>query len=112
MQTLCYKIRLKENSLERAKKWAQVMNQRSKEVIATLKLEGVFVESVFLDSDSDGDYLIYFIKAKDLNFMRQFSKNSTLAIEDFHKTFKRDTFAQSKTLEALIDFDLLSENLA
>ncbi|NJS42160.1 hypothetical protein HC766_08130 [Candidatus Gracilibacteria bacterium] len=50
------------------------MNIRADEVFETLSLEGVYVESVFLEKCDDGYYLIYFVKAKSLDNMREFSK--------------------------------------
>ena len=41
------------------REWAQTMNQRLEEVLATLADESVTVESVFLLSRADGDYFVY-----------------------------------------------------
>ncbi|NJL97260.1 hypothetical protein HC864_05685 [Candidatus Gracilibacteria bacterium] len=105
METLCYKIKLKKGSLKQVRQWAEQMNIRAGEVFETLSLEGVYVESVFLEKSDNNYYLIYFVKAESLNDMREFSKNSTLPIEKFHKDFKRTTFESSAELESLIDFD-------
>lgn len=103
METLCYKIKLKKGSLKQVRQWAEQMNIRAGEVFETLSLEGVYVESVFLEKSDNNYYLIYFVKAESLNDMREFSKNSTLPIEKFHKDFKRTTFESSAELESLID---------
>ena len=57
--TTCKLIRLKPGSVALVREWAQTMNQRLEEVLATLADESVTVESVFLLSRADGDYLVY-----------------------------------------------------
>ena len=62
METVCVKVRLKPGSLPRVQAWAAELNNRRDEVMATLRDEGVVIESVFLD----GEALVYYLKAKDL----------------------------------------------
>ena len=59
METACAKVRLKPGSLDRVREWATELRTRSDEVLATLRDEGVVIESVFLDSDEQGDFLVY-----------------------------------------------------
>jgi hypothetical protein len=61
METVCVKVRLRPGSLPRVEAWAAELNARRDEVLATLRDEGVVVESVFLD----GEALVY-LKAKDV----------------------------------------------
>ena len=56
------RVRLKPGSLPRVRAWAAELNARRDEVLATLRDEGVIVESVFLD----GEELVYYLKAKDV----------------------------------------------
>ena len=62
-ETRCVKIKLKPNSLEKVREWAQTINERKDEALATLRDEGVILETVFLDQNSEGDFLIYVMKA-------------------------------------------------
>ena len=48
-ETRCVKIKLKPNSLEKVREWAQTINERKDEALATLRDEGVILETVFLD---------------------------------------------------------------
>jgi hypothetical protein len=64
MDTACVKVRLKPDSLDRVRASAAELNRRSDEVLATLLDEQVVVESVFLDQTSEGDLLIYYLKAR------------------------------------------------
>ena len=46
--------------------WAAELNRRADEVLATLRDEGVVVESVFLEQTASGDFLIYYMKAQSI----------------------------------------------
>ena len=64
METMCVRVRLKPGSLSRVHEWAAELRTRSEEVLATLRNEGVLVESAFLGSDEQGDFLISYMKAQ------------------------------------------------
>src|SRR2546423_1851131 len=51
METVCVRVRLNPGSLSRVHQWATELRTRSEEVLATLRNEGVLVESSFLGSD-------------------------------------------------------------
>ena len=108
METTCVKVRLKPGSLDRVRAWAAELNRRSDEVLATLRDERVIVESVFLDQTSDGDFLIYYLKARSLEEARQVVQQSERAIDAYHKEFKRDTWDTRKPLDLLVDFENFS----
>ena len=77
MQTACIKVRLKPGSVPRVREWAAELNRRADEVLATLRAEGVVLESVFLDTDN-GDCVIYYTKALNLEeARRQYSVHTT-----------------------------------
>ena len=99
------KIRLKPGSLEQVRAWAAELNRRPGEVLATLRDEGVVIESVFLDETADGDYLVYYMKARSLADARAVAQRSTHAIDAYHQRFKQDTWEATTPLEALIDFE-------
>jgi hypothetical protein len=101
METVCVKVRLKPGSLPRVQAWAAELNARRDEVLATLRDEGVVVESVFLD----GDELVYFLKAKDVAHAQAVYARSQHAIDGYHREFKDETFAEQRPLELLVDFE-------
>jgi hypothetical protein len=103
-ETRCVKVKLKAGSLERVREWAAEINRRADEALATLTDEGVVVESVFLDSTDEGDFLIYYMKAESLERAREARRNAH-AIDEYHQQFQRDAFESGKQLELLIDFD-------
>ena len=59
VETVCVRVRLEPGSLPRVREWAAELNARRDEVMATLRDEGVRIESVFLE----GETLVYFLKA-------------------------------------------------
>ena len=101
METVCVRVRLEPGSLPRVRKWAAELNARRDEVLATLRDEGIRVESVFLD----GETLIYYLKADSLDHAREVYARSQHAIDAYHRKFKDETFAEETQLELLVDFE-------
>lgn len=65
-------------------------NDRMKEVLATLHDESVVVESVFLLSRGDGDYLVYYMCARSMEQARTVVKTSTHEVDAIHQRFQRE----------------------
>lgn len=103
MKTKCVKIKLKPGCLDRVREWAAEINRRSGEALATLKNEGVSIESAFLDSTSEGDFLIYYMRAIDFDRAKEVVSRSMHPIDAFHKQFKEDCWTERKRLELLVD---------
>lgn len=55
-ETRCFKIKLKPNSIEKAREWAKTINARNQEALAALRDESVILETVFLDRTTEGDF--------------------------------------------------------
>ena len=108
-ETRCVKIRLKPNSIEKVREWAETLKRRETEAIETLRDEGVILETVFLDQTGEGDFLIYVMKAESYEKAKEAVKNSVHAIDEYHQNFKRDCWEDRKCLELLIDLDRISE---
>lgn len=106
------KVRLKPDSVGRVREWADELRNRTDETLATLRDEGVVVESAFLDRTDEGDFLIYYLKAKSLDAATQAVSQSLHPIDAFHQQFKRETWDTRKQLELLIDFENLPEGRA
>ena len=105
LETTCVKIRLKPGSLPRVRAWAQELTRRADETLATLRDEGVWIESAFLDSTPEGDYLIYYMKAESLERARAVVQQSPHPIDAYHQQFKQDTWESRRPLETLLDLD-------
>lgn len=107
MNAQCIKIRLKPGMLDVVRQWATELNNRSEEVIATLQDEHVKIESVFLESNETGDYLIYYMIADDFDKAAEVANQSSHAIDAYHKDFKKKAFDIKQPLEKLIHFENL-----
>ena len=108
-ETRCVKIRLKPNSIEKAREWAQTIKARKEEALATLRDESVILETVFLDRTAEGDFLIYLMKAESFEKAKEAVQSSPHAIDAYHQNFKRECWADGKRLELLVDLDRISE---
>lgn len=104
-ETSCVKIKLKPGSLDRAREWARVINERKEEALATLRDEGVVLECAFLDSAEGGDYLIYVMKAESFEKAKRTAEKSTHSIDEYHLKFKQETWEDGKKLETLVDLE-------
>jgi hypothetical protein len=103
VDTVCVRVRLEPGSLPRVREWAAELASRRDEVLATLRDEGVRIESVFLD----GETLLYFLKADSIERAHEVYSRSSHAIDAYHRQFKDETFAEQTTLELLVDFENL-----
>jgi type VI protein secretion system component VasF len=72
-----------------AREWAHAINSRRGEALETLAAEGVWVESVFLDSAADGDDLVHYMRAQSTEQAATLARDSVAAIDEFHRKFKR-----------------------
>jgi hypothetical protein len=105
-QVICRRIRLKSGSLDRVREWARTIAERREEALATLRDEGVTLESAFLERAGDGDYLVYYMRAHDLQRASGAAGRSTHPIDMYHQAFKQDTWDdRGVTLEVLVDLE-------
>lgn len=104
LQTTCVRIKIREGAMLKVREWKDHLIENKAEVIQSLKQEGVFVESVFLEKAGDEYHLIYYMKMRDpLKSGEAFSK-SLLEIDHYHKEFKKIAWETREELELLIDF--------
>ncbi len=96
-------VKLKPNSLPRVREWASELNKRMSEALDTLKDEGVHVESWFLLSQDDGDYLICYMRSGDKKKAVEAARKSLHEIDAYHQQFKKDTWESGKHAELLVD---------
>jgi len=107
MDTVCIKIKIRNDSLHEVREWFKTLTERSDETIKTLENEKVSIESIFLDEiDGEESFIIYFMKATDLSYAYEIAKKSTAAIDIYHKECKKKFFGEKKQLELLANFDL------
>lgn len=105
METKCVRLKIKPGSLEAVREWARTINDRREEALQTLRDESVSVESVFLGSTSDGDFLIYYMRGTDLAAARKVADSSRHAIDDYHRHFMRTHLEKGVPLELLVELE-------
>jgi len=102
-------VKLKPGSLDRVRAWARTINERESEALATLRDEGVRIESWFLISLEDGDYLLSYMRADDIETAHEAVKESLHEIDAYHQEFKRATWLRGSHREAQLLVDLSLE---
>ena len=107
MKSICVRVALKKGSTEAVKEWFRTLMDRRDETLVSLKNEGVVVESAFLDQQPDGDFLIYYMRAEDIEKAIAVFQNSSLAIDAYHKDCWGKYCEASNPLEQLLDLDTI-----
>lgn len=105
MKSICVRVSLKKGSTEAVKEWFRTLMDRREETLTSLINEGVVVESAFLDQQPDGDFLIYYMRAEDIERAIAVFQNSSLAIDAYHKDCWGKYCEASISLEQLLDLD-------
>lgn len=89
--------------MPRVQEWAEYLRIHREDALQTLAAEGVTVESGFLDSGAEGDFLIYYMRSRSQQLAQEVAARSVAAIDAYHRAFKRDTWAQVRRLDLLLD---------
>ncbi|MBK7582653.1 MAG: hypothetical protein IPI67_20955 [Myxococcales bacterium] len=105
METRCVRARIKPGSIEAVREWARTINARRVEALATLVDEQIQLESVFLESAADGQYLIYYTRGADLSQADKVTKTSQHPIDAYHYEFMRQHTEKGVPLELLVDLE-------
>lgn len=80
---------------------------RKEETLESLNNEGVVVESAFLDVQPQGSFLIYYMRAHDVEKAIAVFQSSSLAIDAYHKECWNKYCKQAAPLELLLDLDTI-----
>ncbi len=96
-------IELRPNSLDRVQEWARTLNERADEAIATLRDEGVKLESWFHLSLDGKDYLLCYMRTESMEKAQEVVKSSPHAIDAYHQQFKKDAWVGGKAARLLVD---------
>ena len=107
MKTICIKVKLKQGVLDEVRHWFQTLNDRIEEVRESLENEDVLIESAFLDKHGSDYFLIYYMRAHDINHAYEVFNKSTLAIDRYYKDCWGKYCEGRMVLEELLDLDTL-----
>ncbi len=89
--------------MKRVEAWAETINERMDEAVATLRDEGVALESWFHLSLDGKDYLLSYMRADSLKKAQEVVKESAHAIDAYHQQFKKDTWVGGTRARLLVD---------
>ena len=81
------------------------MSEHRGEALQTLMAEGVSIESVFLESSVDGDFLVYYMRSESQEEAEAVAARSVEAIDRYHQQFKKETWVSATRLELLLDLE-------
>lgn len=101
-QVKLIKLTIKPGKKEVWLRWAEELQQRRDEVLATLQNERVVAESCFLSDD--GEHVYYYMESEDLDNARNTSAQSILPIDKEHRAVCADTLASVAKLQCLFHF--------
>lgn len=108
MKTICLKTKLKKDSIEQVREWFSTLKKRIDETKQTLKNEGVVVESAFLDRHGEDYFLIYYLKAENIQHVYEVFEKSTLPIDHYYKECWKKFCEGREVLEELLDIDRIA----
>jgi hypothetical protein len=103
MKTICIKTKLKSNTIDEVRSWFKQIQSREREALQTLENEEVFIESAFIDKQGDDYYLIYYMKANDIDYAYSVFSKSTLAIDTYYKSCWKKYCEGREILEEVLD---------
>ncbi len=89
------------------REWFKTLKDRRNEVLDSMKKEGIIFESAYLDKQGKDYFVIYYLKAADIEKAYEVFANSTLPIDEYFKTGWNKYFEGRIVLEELLDLDLL-----
>ena len=102
-EAACAIVHLHPGSVGRVREWVAHITAHKNEALQTLAAEGVQIESVFLASSEQGDFLVYYMRSHSQEVAQSVAEKSLAAIDAYHRAFKRDCWARVERLEPLID---------
>ena len=85
-QVICTSSKIKEGCVEDVKAWLQTLEQKRRdETLESFRSEGVWIESAFIKEENGSYFLIYFMRAHDVQEAINVFQKSELSIDAFHK---------------------------
>ncbi|WP_247730472.1 DUF6176 family protein [Halovivax limisalsi] len=98
------KQKIEPEKTRRLETWAREVRNRNSEAVETLQNEGMHAETAFIEHTDDGEFLVYYMKAEDMQRVYDAFEESTHPIDVEHKQVMMDVL---ETGEDVGDFDFL-----
>ena len=97
-------IHLKPNAMANVEAWQTELNLRKEEAIETLMAEGVHIESWFFLELDKKQYLLAYMRAKDIKQAQVVGRKSNFPIDEVHKVFKQN-WEKVIQIQLLVDLE-------
>lgn len=96
-EVILTKNRIKPGKTARLRKWMAEIQTRRDEAIETLQHEGMVSEAAFIEQTDKGDYLVYFMEAKDIERVFEAFQSSPFEIDREHQEVMEDVLVQEQS---------------
>jgi hypothetical protein len=96
---LLSKQKIKSGKTARLKEWMAEIQTREDEAIETLKHEGMHSEAAFLQRTEDGDFLVYYMEADDMDHVFEAYKQSDHEIDHEHREVLEDVLEDGSDVD-------------
>jgi len=108
METQCLKIKLKDGMKGRVREWCKTFTNHP-DLDEVLEKETVVVESLFLEERENGDYLLFYLKAKSLQQANEFLTTVQHPLNELSLNFMKECWEmdQVEELELVLDVDTI-----
>lgn len=90
------KNRIEPGKTEQLREWMAEIQSRRDEAVKTLQYEGMYSEAAFLEQTADGDYLLYYMEAEDIDSVFEAFESSPYKIDQEHKKIMDDVLADDQ----------------
>jgi len=90
------RTRIEPGKTERLREWFAELREREAEVLETLRHEGVYTETAFVDSTEDGDFLYYYMETADLDEAVAAGDEEAFEIDEQHHAVLAETLMDGR----------------
>ncbi len=108
-ETQLLKIKIRPGKTEQVVEFVRSLRQREEKSLDAMRREGIVAESIFLERQTTGDYLYYYVKAKSLLRANEINMQATDALTLEIRRFVNETWGHIVSPEPLLDLDLIQE---
>lgn len=90
------KRRIKPGKTDSLREWMEEITSHCDEAIETLQHERMLSETAFLEQRDDGDYLLYYMEAEDLDHVFESFESSPYEIDHEHQAVLDEVLADDQ----------------
>ncbi|WP_224450063.1 DUF6176 family protein [Haloprofundus salilacus] len=103
-EVILTKSRIRPGKTDRLREWTDEIRAREDEALETLQHEGMHAEAAFVEHAEDGDYLVYYMEADDIEEVFEAFEESPHEIDREHREVMHEVLVgddAERTIEPL-----------